>query len=586
MVRLVVICLVLVAPPALRPLLAADGSLDPSFGTGGIVTYPFFIGAAIVRLPDGKLLVGGGGASFSLARLHADGSLDTSFGVGGQVSVTGDDERSIGDLVLQPDGKVIAIGYAGPTPFGPHQIHIVRFNADGTVDMTYGVGGKVTANFAGGSTAGNGALLPDGRLQVSGIVTNGGGLTYDMALARFTSAGSPDATFGTGGQMVNDFSDIGAASTDLVLEPDGRFYVVGYATTPLPPGPGQVGYDTDYIVVHHNADGSLDTAFGDSGRVLTSFQDEYPYEIPTALLQQPDGKLVVAGASGHLFALARYNPDGSLDAGFGDGGKAVIPSFAVVAEPMMARQPDGKLLIAGTAYRAPEDMYQPQNFALMRLNADGSVDATFAPCPQVSTNVGEDERPTDVLLQPDGTLLVLGRLDPSSGFALARYGTAATPSCQPALGRRSALRIRNSADPDRDLLKWRWKGAAVAPGDFGDPTADTGYTLCVLDQTSGAARLRVGSPMMQFDWIPTSTGFAFKTQADNDFPFTRAKLQALPSGAGKIKLLAKGEYLVPDLPLTTPVIVRLVRDDAAACWEATFSNSITSSAEQFSAKSD
>jgi uncharacterized delta-60 repeat protein len=311
---------------------------------------------------------------------------------------------------------------------------------------------------------------------------------------------------------------------------------------------------------------------------MTTFQTEYPYELATEALLQPDDKLVVAGDAAGLFAVARYNPDGSLDPSFGSGGTVLVESLPVISGVALARQPDGKLVIAGTNYRATEDVFTTRGFGLMRLAADGSADTTFAPCPQVSTSVGSSEEVTDVLVQPDGRIVVLGELE------AARFGTPSTPACQNAASGR--LKIRNATNPDGDLLKWKWKGSPVAGGDFGDPTADTGYTFCVLDQASTAPRLRIGSPLMQFDWSAATGGFLFRTSSDNDFPFAKAKLQAVASGKGKIQLTAKGEYLHAYLPLTTPVTVRLVRDDAAQCWEATFSDAVRNTSERFSAKTD
>jgi len=580
MTRLALALLVSAIMVASPPSYATDGDLDPTFGSGGTVSHPNFRGFSVLSVGDDALLIGGGGTGFALARLDADGALDPTFGSGGIVT-TNDDEVAILDLVAQPDGKILAIGEAEHASGFGRQFRVLRYHPDGTLDLAYGTGGKATGTFATSVIANSGALQPDGALLVAGFVVNSAGVTYDMALARFAADGALDPTFGTAGETVVDFPDLGMAATDVVLAGDGGFFVVGYAARPL-----ASGYDTDYIVVRHHADGTIDASFGDEGRVLTSFQSEYPYELPSAALLDPDGKLVVAGTSGPYFGVARYHPDGTLDATFGSGGLVHLHHFPVVDEAIVARQPDGKLLLAGTGYPVPEGVFEPTVFAVTRLQPDGRVDASFAPCPQVSTHVGADARVTDLLVRADGTFVVLGRRDPASGFAVARYGTPSMPSCQSAEPGRSALKIRNAADPGRALLKWRWKGEPVAVADFGDPTGATGYTFCVLDQGTGTPRSRVGSPMMRFGWSARSNGWAFKTKADNDFPFRAAKLVASPAGKGKVKILAKGEYLYPYLPLAAPVVARMVRDNGSACWEATFSAAVQSTAEQFSATSD
>jgi hypothetical protein len=135
-------------------------------------------------------------------------------------------------------------------------------------------------------------------------------------------------------------------------------------------------------------------------------------------------------------------------------------------------------------------------------------------------------------------------------------------------------------------MKWTWRGAPVDPADLGDPTAATGYALCVLDQSGGTPTLRLGSPMLRTDWAAGPTGWAFAGAADNDFPFRRAKLQVGGSGKGKFTVNARGEYLEPSLPLAAPVTVRLVRDDGDACWEATYTTPARNDGERFAATSD
>jgi uncharacterized delta-60 repeat protein len=159
MVRSIVLALLLVCALRAAPAAGADGTPDSSFGTGGAVISTFGFaqcGAeSLVRQPDGKLVVAGFvgdypavATGFLLARYNADGSLDPSFGTGGRVTTTGG-ETTARDLLLQPDGKLIAIGYGGFP--GPVQIRLVRYESNGSIDMTFGTGGKVTANFTGGS---------------------------------------------------------------------------------------------------------------------------------------------------------------------------------------------------------------------------------------------------------------------------------------------------------------------------------------------------------------------------------------------------------------------------------------------------
>ena len=561
-----------------RTAAAAEGSLDPTFGTGGKVVGGFGEATAIAVYPDGRLLLGGGLGSFALARYHSDGTLDTTFGGDGTISTSGDGERAVSDLVILGDERIVAVGYAldGHTDL----MRLIRYNPDGTIDATYGTAGKVTATFPGGAVSGRGVLQPDGKLLDVAIEQNAGGATYSIAIARFDPDGSPDLGFGSGGKTVTNFPDVGEYGTAVVLAPDGRFYVVGAASTDVEQ------YESRWLIVRHNADGSVDTTFGDGGRVIESFYDGYAYARAMGAALLPDGKLVVGGDSGGFPALARYDANGNLDPTFGDWGKVVVTSFPQFEAAGLARRPDGKLFLAATAYRGPEDVYSPNDVAIMAFEANGQVDATFAPCPQVSTGFGTDDaRARRLALQPDGKPIVVGGLA-SGALAMVRYGMASTPACQPAASRRSTLTIRNVTADARDSLKWAWQGAPVGPTDLGDPTTTTGYTLCVIDQSSGQPTLRLGSPLMRADWSASPSARTFKARSESDFPYTKVQLRTTTAGSGKFKLGAKGEYLHPSLPLALPATVRIVRDDADTCWEATYTSAKRNEAGRFSARSE
>ena len=260
-----------------------NGSLDRRFGDAGRVVTDLGrhdIPIALVLQPDGKLvLLGRTTGGTTLVRYSPDGRLDASFGVSGVV-VT--EARSAGALILQPDGKLVL----GARP-------LARFNVDGTLDTSFGVGG-----FTFGSTAfpltfrTAMALLPDGKL-----VAAGGNFPGDVALERFSSDGSPDTSFGTGGLVVISLGE-GSAPTSLLVQPDGRLVALG--------GVGRVG-NRHSLLVRYQPDGSLDTSFGGGGFVRTDMREPF---FGAALVRQPDGKLIVGGESrvsgDSDFALARY----------------------------------------------------------------------------------------------------------------------------------------------------------------------------------------------------------------------------------------------------------------------------------------
>jgi len=243
-------------------------------------------------------------------------------------------------VAVQPDGKLVAVGVAKTSRSG--DFALARYNTNGSLDATFGTGGKVTTDFNGNDDAANAVVLqPDGKIVVAGEAKTS--RNQDFALARYNANGSLDPTFGTGGKVTTDFAGNDDAAFALVLQPDGKLVAAGEAKT---------SRNQDFALARYNANGSLDPTFGTGGKVTTDFNGDD--DAAHGLVLQPDGKLVAAGVaktsrSGD-FALARYNANGSLDPTFGTGGKVTTDfngdddaAFAV------ARQTDGKIVAAGGA---------------------------------------------------------------------------------------------------------------------------------------------------------------------------------------------------------------------------------------------
>jgi len=348
-----------------------DGSLDATFGGDGTVTTSFASSIAVARAvvvqPDGKLVVAGSDGSVVLARYNPDGSLDNSFDGDGRA--TGPARAAALDVAIQADGKIIV---AGTQPFGTTSGgFLARFNADGSLDPTFGFGGTV-----GDTTWENVALAvqPDGKVVVAGHARYGPGSCFvfsDYVLKRRNPDGSLDTTFDGDGTFRTNFgytfqSDFcggpggDARATAVALQPDGR--IVAAARV----GPG-------YVLVRHNTNGSLDPTFGGDGTVGVDFP-------VNALAVQPDGRIVVAGGADGDFALARYNPDGSLDTTFDGDGMARTDFGGDDSAEAVAIQADGKVLAGGTT-RGPG-----ADFALARyLGADGGGAVCGSPATVVGT---------------------------------------------------------------------------------------------------------------------------------------------------------------------------------------------------------
>ncbi len=349
----------------------ADGSLDGGFGSEGMVSTNlggFDQAFALALQPDGKIVVAGlccAGPKFALARYNADGSLHASFGNGGKVTTDFGGAAFASALALQPDGKIVVAGSAGP---GSGNFALVRYNADGSLDAGFGNGGKVTTDFGGAAFASALALQPDGKIVAAGFFHPQPPIgNSSFALARYNADGGLDLSFGLGGTVLTDFSGAAEAHA-LALQPDGKIVAAGFSV---------VFNITHFALARYNAEGSLDPSFGSGGKVAANFGG---LAAAAALALQPDGKIVVAGTTvvdrskffnGSFFTLARYNAEGSLDAGFGSGIEftTALRNLGLDQASALALQPDGKIVVAGLS-RLPVG---ESNLALARYRGDPKI---------------------------------------------------------------------------------------------------------------------------------------------------------------------------------------------------------------------
>jgi uncharacterized delta-60 repeat protein len=367
------------------------GSLDPTFGNGGIVLTNLGLNAGgsqiqavpsdAALLPNGDIVVAG---NFGLVRYLPNGSLDTTFGTGGlaQLPATGIPSFPPG-LAIQPDGKYVWAGEA-TAPNGTNgAFAAVRFSANGTVDQTFGTGGLATTAFPNSNVQGADAVLvqPDGKILLGGAAfLNSYHAPEVAALARFNPNGTLDQTFGSGGQVestvsVGNITTLGldAAGDIFVLPAHAEFSPTGQLGSTVTPaaittrsqgGPdtflasGQyvlgntaavAKHDTDIQVQRFNANGSLaaaSAAFDFSGATgLDQARDG-----AGAVAVQPNGQTVVAGS--HFLGtspigVARVNADGSLDAGFGSGGTLITTLQGDEGVSALLIQADGKIVAVG-----------------------------------------------------------------------------------------------------------------------------------------------------------------------------------------------------------------------------------------------
>ena len=264
------------------------------------------------------------------------------------------------DVALQPDGKIVVVGGAELIPgnFASRDFAVARYNTDGSLDSTFGNGGKVTSSLGEIDSASSVVVQPDGKIVAGG----GGALTIDFALVRYNTDGTPDTTFGTDGTVTTDLGGSDYAPA-VALQPDGRIVAAGSAF--FAPA------TWIFSLARYTSSGSLDPTFGAGGKVTSSFGGTH--EVANAVAVQPDGKIVAGGAVGSAptsldFGLARYNADGSLDGSFGVGGKTTT-DFSGSTDNIQALvlQPDGNVTAVGTRLTT-----LGEDFALARYEGSAS----------------------------------------------------------------------------------------------------------------------------------------------------------------------------------------------------------------------
>jgi uncharacterized delta-60 repeat protein len=324
----------------------AAGVPDSSFGLNGIYNAGFScICASMVIQPDGKPLIAGTtayatgatGADFLIIRLKIDGTPDSSFGTYGMASVdfAGDEDHAYA-LALQPDGKIIVTGDA------IDRVALARLLADGRVDSSFGVHGRVTTytgRFSGRSKAVG--VAPDGRILIGGhAYLDMAGLSF-IAI-RYLPNGTVDTSFNHTGLVMCNAGNTYNYAKAMQIMPDGKVVLAGTGTF-------SVG-GSNFVLARYNINGSFDTSFGQGGIAVLDFAGEEEDALALALL--PDGKLVVAGyatiGTEIDMETVRLTNNGRVDSSFGENGKITTDIHGEIdIARAIAVQPDGKVVLAG-----------------------------------------------------------------------------------------------------------------------------------------------------------------------------------------------------------------------------------------------
>ena len=428
------LCIMLVLPVHVSLVAQQPGDLDSTFGVNGIVVTDFTgktdQAFAVAIQMDAKIVVAGCSSNginhdFALVRYDLDGTIDSTFGVNGKVlTPVGSKDDYAAAVAIQADGKIVA---AGSSHNGSDfDIALVRYKEDGAIDSTFGINGRVTTDIGGNDD--NGAALaiqPDNRIVVAGTTNNG--FSNSMAVVRYNPNGVMDSSFGNGGSLTTSFpnyDDVDGMA--LCVQPDGKIIVAGTAQTWL--------LNDNFAIARYKTDGTLDSTFGNAGRVnfgFGSFGGNNDHARSMAL--QPDGRILVAGYTDigigdEVFAVARLAVDGRLDSSFGVHGRSMT-NFGTGEDygQSVAIQPDGKIVVAGWSGHG-----NSSDIGVARYNGNGKLDPSFGGGGQLTTDLGTSaDGAHAVAIQADGRILVVGYTAPFAGlsdFALARFISACPPT--------------------------------------------------------------------------------------------------------------------------------------------------------------
>jgi uncharacterized delta-60 repeat protein len=309
-------------------------------------------------------------------------------------------------LAIQPDGKIVAVGMSRRKSVGADAFALARYTVRGRLDSAFGRGGKVLMPFPSRRAARAVAVLPGGKIVAAGEL---------WTLVRYTRTGKVDPGFGHGGTLTTDFggptNSVLTVIRALAVQRDGKIVAAGLAW--LSPG-------AYFALSRYTRGGKLDPTFGRGGKVLTRFHGDSA----VAVALQPDGKIVVSGS----VRIVRYTSRGALDSGFGNGGVVRVG----IRIGSIALQGDGEIVAAGSSSvrRAGAVTGTDSDFALVRYDRDGRLDASFGDGGRAMINFGADptgnsggssDVASAVAVQADGKIVAAGTTDVRGTFCGGRH---------------------------------------------------------------------------------------------------------------------------------------------------------------------
>ncbi|ESU24103.1 hypothetical protein FSS13T_20740 [Flavobacterium saliperosum S13] len=394
-------------------LFAQQEYLDDTFGSNGIIFQNYtdtLTGAnfesefkTIVFQPDGKFITGsnfhqhGPNQRYIINQYNSDGTLNPAFGTNGFIESNVD--NSIGAVQLQSDGKIIASSVEGN--YDSSFSYLIRYNADGSVDNSFGVNGTVMDTV---NTIKSFSIRLNDKIVVAKM-PDYVGFSPNFKIERYSADGQLDVGFGTNGTVEFSLVQSKISVQHLVIQDDGKMMICGLVRSD-----DVDDYSSNIILLRFDDDGSLDSTFGDAGiKVFDYSYNDYFYD----LLIQPDGKLIFSSSSHAVESInriMRLNVDGSLDRTFGNGGITTI-DYPILRVFSIKQLPNGKLIVAGiyetSVNPSPSDNPTPTAVMIGCYDTNGYLDLDFGQNGYIITAI-ENHRVLDdkLAIQSDGKILV------------------------------------------------------------------------------------------------------------------------------------------------------------------------------------
>jgi uncharacterized delta-60 repeat protein len=377
--------------------LSTTSDLDPTFGEGNGWVHSGFLccdpprpasdfGQALVVQPDGRIVVMGRSwqgdrMRLGLVRYLPDGAPDATFGSSGTGGLLASFGKSVvpAAMALQPDGKIVVVAEKPRY----ETIVLARYNADGSLDPSFGDAGRVLSapGFRKRASVNSVVIQPSGRIVVGGTTSRPG----DFVLVGYRPDGSLDDSFGIGGVASIDFADSLDHLADVAIDEQGRILAGGTVIRTRKPVPPSIDprLDPSMGVARFSADGTLDPSFGVDGRARVSFTRGFVDDGTAArgLALQSDGRIVLVGARHDGPALARLGSDGEIDHSFGSRGRVTADMLPLVRGVPMDHALDVAVDSDAHIFAVAElsvGYGKPPAGAIMRLLSDGSLDSAFS----------------------------------------------------------------------------------------------------------------------------------------------------------------------------------------------------------------